>query len=79
MRTRLSYLLNPFLLATAVTNEIYSFLYINQFGSIILTISPEECQTKSFEMNLLLHAIFKFCTTKRLFEICSCEVTTVGG
>ena len=34
MRTRLSYLLNPFLLATAVTNEISSFLYINQFGSI---------------------------------------------
>jgi len=34
----------------------------------ILTISPEECQTKSFGMNLLLHAIFKFCTTKRLFR-----------
>ena len=33
MTTRLSYLLNPFLLATALTNEI-SFLYINQFGSI---------------------------------------------
>ena len=32
--TRLSYLLNPFLLATALTNEISSFLYINQFGSI---------------------------------------------
>ena len=28
------YLLNPFLLATALTNEISSFLYINQFGSI---------------------------------------------
>jgi len=26
----------------------------------ILTISPEECQTKSFGMNLLLHAIFKY-------------------
>ena len=34
MTTRLSYLLNPFLLATALTNEISSFLYINQFGSI---------------------------------------------
>ena len=34
MTTRLSYLLNPFLLATASTNEISSFLYINQFGSI---------------------------------------------
>ena len=34
MRTQLSYLLNPFLLATAVTNEISSFLYINQFSSI---------------------------------------------
>ena len=33
MTTRLSYLLNPFLLATALTNEISS-LYINQFGSI---------------------------------------------
>ena len=29
-----SYLLNPFLLATALTNEISSFLYINQLGSI---------------------------------------------
>jgi len=34
MTTRLSYLLNPFLLATALTNEISSSLYINQFGSI---------------------------------------------
>ena len=34
MKTRLSYLLNPFLLATALTNEISSFLYINQLGSI---------------------------------------------
>jgi len=34
---------------------------------VILTISPEECQTKSFGMNLLLHTIFKFCDTKRLF------------
>ena len=34
MTTRLSYLLNPFLLATALTNEISFFLYINQFGSI---------------------------------------------
>ena len=34
MTTGLSYLLNPFLLATALTNEISSFLYINQFGSI---------------------------------------------
>ena len=32
-------------------------------------VSLEECQTKSFGMNLLLHAIFKFCTTKRLFNI----------
>ena len=29
-----SYLLNPFLLATVSTNEISSFLYINQLGSI---------------------------------------------
>jgi len=29
-----SYLLNPFLLATALTNKISSFLYINQFGCI---------------------------------------------
>jgi len=28
------YLLNPFLLATGLTNEISSFLYINQLGSI---------------------------------------------
>ena len=34
MTTRLSYLLNPFLLATALTNKISSFLYINQLGSI---------------------------------------------
>ena len=34
MRTRLSYLLNSFLLATALTNEISSFLYLNKFGSI---------------------------------------------
>ena len=34
----------------------------------ILTMSLEECQTKNFGMNLLLHAIFKFCTTKRLFK-----------
>ena len=34
MTTHLSYLLNPFLLATALTNEISSSLYINQFGSI---------------------------------------------
>jgi len=32
----------------------------------ILTISLVECETKSFGMNLLLHSIFKFCTTKRL-------------
>jgi len=31
-------------------------------------MSLEKCQTKSFGMNLLLHAIFKFCTTKRLFK-----------
>jgi len=31
-------------------------------------MSLEECQTKNFGMNLLLHAIFKFCTTKRLFK-----------
>ena len=35
----------------------------------VLTISPEECHMKSFrKKNLLLHAIFKFCTTKRLFK-----------
>jgi len=34
MTTRLSYLLNPFLLATALANEISSFLYINQLGSV---------------------------------------------
>jgi len=31
-------------------------------------MSLEECQTKSFVMNLLLHATFKFCTTKRLWK-----------
>ena len=34
MTTRLSYLLNPFLLATALTNEISSFLYRKQLSSI---------------------------------------------
>ena len=38
-----------------------------QYLHFILTIYFEECQMKSFGMNLLLHAIFKFCTTKRLF------------
>ena len=43
-------------------NWIFHFCFI-------LTISPEECQMKSFgKKNLLLHAIFKFCTTKRLFK-----------
>jgi len=38
--------------------------------SFILTFSPDECQSKSFEkMNTLLTAIFKFCTTKNLFKI----------
>ena len=32
-----SYLLNSFLLATALTNEISSFLYINQLGSISIS------------------------------------------
>jgi len=50
------------------------FLFFTQLSVIfivrlylhfILTMSLEECQTKSFEMNLLLHAIFKFFTTKR--------------
>jgi len=34
-----------------------------EYLHFILTISLEECQTKSFGMNL-----FKFCTTKRLFK-----------
>jgi len=38
--------------------------------SFILTFSPSECQTKSFEkINTLLSVIFKFCTTKNLFKI----------
>jgi len=44
----------------------------------IRTISLEECQTKSFGMNLLLHAIFKFCTTKRLFKS-NCSDITVSS
>jgi len=37
--------------------------------SFILTFSPDECQSNSFEkMNTLLSAIFKFCTTKNLLS-----------
>jgi len=37
--------------------------------TFILTFSPNECQSKSFEkMNTLLSAIFKFCTTKNVFN-----------
>jgi len=40
--------------------------------SFILTFSPEECQSKSFEkINTLLSAIFKFCITKNLFKFCN--------
>jgi len=36
------------------------------YNPFILTFSPNECQSKSFEkMNTLLSAIFKFCTTKK--------------
>jgi len=35
----------------------------------MLTFSPGECQSKSFEkMNMLLSAIFKFCTIKNLYN-----------
>ena len=47
------------------TNEI-SYKPVRLYLHSILTMSLKECQTKSFGMNLLLHAIFKFCTTKRL-------------
>jgi len=37
--------------------------------SFLLTFSPDECQSKSFEkMNTLLSTIFEFCTTKNLFN-----------
>ena len=48
------------------------FSVLNQFGYISTPFWRwpfiEECQTKSFGMNLLLHAIVKFCTTKRLLK-----------
>ena len=53
---------NQWVLFFSVYNPVRLYLYF------ILTMSLEECQTKSFGMNLLLHAIFKFCTTKRLFK-----------
>jgi len=43
-------------------------LPVRLYLHFILTMSLEEYQTKSFGMNLLLHAIYKFCTTKRLFK-----------
>jgi len=56
-------------LVTAFTNEIFSvYNPVRLYLHFILTMSLEECQTKSFGMNLLLHAILKFCTTKRLFK-----------
>jgi len=47
----------------SVYNPVRLYLHFIQ------TMSLEECQTKSFGMNLLLHAIFEFCTAKRLFKI----------
>ena len=46
-----SYLLNPFLLATALTNEISSFLYIIQFGCI--STSFWRCPLKSVRRKAL--------------------------
>jgi len=46
-----SYLLNPFLSATALTNEISSFVHINQFGSI--STSFWRCPLKSVRRKAL--------------------------
>jgi len=66
------YRINPlFLQSFALT--IFPTLYIitHLFALLyILTFSPDECQSKSFEkMSTLLSAIFKFCITKRSFQI----------
>ena len=44
----------------------------NTFSALsILTILFDKCQTKSYfkDMNILVKAILKFCTTNQLFEL----------
>jgi len=42
---------------------------MKESNNFILTFSPDECQTKSFEkMNTLHSVIFKFCANKNLLK-----------
>ena len=48
-------------------SHVRTILYFSTLS--ILTILLDKCQTKSFEdMNILIKAILKFCTTNQLFK-----------
>jgi len=71
----------PFLIGHFINQrDLFFSVYkpARKYLHFIRTISLEECQTKSFGMNLLLHAIFKFCTTKCLFKS-NCSDITVSS
>ena len=70
MREKILNLFSHWLTLSANENSTFFLYKLVRFQfCFILTISPEECQMKSFgKKNLLLQAIFKFCTTKCLLK-----------